>query len=924
MIINHLFTDRAWLVPDVLCPTAKESGVAALNSVLQGFDLPTNPHQLKQVLPFEVENRSIDTLEEAARELGLDAEQIMVPADFILSAEANILPAIVAVRQLSGRTNFVVIWRQHGPFLQIMDPLSGRRWVNGRRFLNEVYIHTTQVPAVAWQTWATSAEFQQPLAQYLRKLEFTEADINRLINTALDQSNWYSMAVLDAATRLVTTGLRTKTITSTQTARDTLERLFEQVQSQDSAEGSTDTIVQISKSIPLQYWSVLPFPDEANDLNQEEQQSLLLRGAVLLQISGRLETVPTVEAEETSEDMGEEVHPTAVSQKKAEQVDRQLWNMLWMDGLFTPKVLALAVVTAAIGVTIEAVLFQGIMRLGQYLNLFGQRFGAVGIIIVFFLLLVILEISMSNTSLHLGRRLEARLRIAFLEKVPRLSSEFFYGRPIADLVNRAYSIQPVRHLPNIGIEFLQLTFQALFTAIGIIWIDPSSLVFIIIALITMVILMAIFSPMVGKRTLQFRIQLNNLMRYPLDALAGSMPIRTHGAERAVRRAFESNLVKWTKAYQAYGKSFILAQSTVALVYACFSAAVIFSYIARGGDTEKLLLLAYWALILPDLLRRLATTAIVYPYQRAIATLVFDQINAPEEFDNQGQVEDETTEDETTTEGTPPVSKVVDIAMENVKVEIEGHTILQDINLAIQAGEHVGIVGPSGAGKSTLIGLILGFYQASAGQVQINGEALNLTTLKQLRRRTAWVDPGVQVWNRSFLENLEYGTESTDSVPLMTAIDQADLFTLLEQLPDGFNTFLGEAGGFVSGGEGQRVRLGRAMMRSQVQLAILDEPFRGLDRPKRRELLARAREYWRDATLICITHDVGEIRAFERVLVVDDGRIIEDAAPEILANQPDSRYAKLLRAEEATRQGLWSATNWRRLWLEKGRLQQPHE
>ena len=101
--------------------------------------------------------------------------------------------------------------------------------------------------------------------------------------------------------------------------------------------------------------------------------------------------------------------------------------------------------------------------------------------------------------------------------------------------------------------------------------------------------------------------------------------------------------------------------------------------------------------------------------------------------------------------------------------------------------------------------------------------------------------------------------------------------------------------------------------------ILGEPFRGLDRERRRELLARARKWWSNATLLCITHDVGETLALSRVLVVEEGRIVEDGAPADLAERPGSRYRAMLEAEEAVRQGLWSSAARRRLWLEGGRL-----
>ena len=102
---------------------------------------------------------------------------------------------------------------------------------------------------------------------------------------------------------------------------------------------------------------------------------------------------------------------------------------------------------------------------------------------------------------------------------------------------------------------------------------------------------------------------------------------------------------------------------------------------------------------------------------------------------------------------------------------------------------------------------------------------------------------------------------------------------------------------------------------------MDEPFRGLDRSQRRELLTRARQHWRQSTLICITHDISETRSFDRVLVVDQGRIVEDDTPAALAARPDSHYSKLLAAEQAVRTTLWEGAEWRHLWIEEGRLQE---
>lgn len=249
----------------------------------------------------------------------------------------------------------------------------------------------------------------------------------------------------------------------------------------------------------------------------------------------------------------------------------------------------------------------------------------------------------------------------------------------------------------------------------------------------------------------------------------------------------------------------------------------------------------------------------------------------------------------------------------------GHTILEGISAVIAPGEHVAIVGPSGAGKSSLVGTILGWHRPAEGCVLVDGEPVGGARLQELRQETAWVDPAVQLWNRTLLDNLRYGAADSLGLPIDDALRAADLVAVLRRLPEGLQTPLGEGGGLVSGGEGQRVRLARALLRSRVRLALLDEPFRGLDREQRRELLARARHLWRGATLLCVTHDVGETLSFARVLVLENGRIVEDGPPSRLAAQPGSRYAALLAAEQDVRTGLWESALWRRLRMERGRL-----
>jgi ATP-binding cassette subfamily B protein len=244
-----------------------------------------------------------------------------------------------------------------------------------------------------------------------------------------------------------------------------------------------------------------------------------------------------------------------------------------------------------------------------------------------------------------------------------------------------------------------------------------------------------------------------------------------------------------------------------------------------------------------------------------------------------------------------------------------------VDLTVQPGEHVAIVGPSGAGKSSLVGLLMGWHRLRGGSLEVDGRPLAGAWLGTLRRATAWVDPAVQLWNQPMLDNLLYGSELRPEKPIARVLHDAELRALLERLPEGMQTYLGEGGGLVSGGEGQRVRLGRALMHQDARLVVLDEAFRGQDRGARRRLTERARAWWKDATLLFVSHDIADTCDFERVLVIDDGRLVEDGAPADLLRDPESRYGALVAGDRAMHSGEWADGEWRRLWLENGRLRE---
>jgi len=975
-------TGERFLAPEVVQTSAMDCGPAALKSLLEGFNIPVSYGRLREACQTDVDGTSINTIEDIAIQLGLQAEQVMLPADHLILPEAQALPAIVVVQRPSGLTHFLVVWNRVGNLLQVMDPATGRRWPTWKSLRNEIYIHSFPVPVEAWREWAGSEGLIVPLRRRMRDLRIKEAKIEGLLDEAQADPGWRSLATLDAATRMTAALVSARGLEAGEQAAAVLERFYrlnlqgplpkidETIPAHKSSPGETSqpetkTTAALEPEkpapkgllIPATYWSALPsikhagqaetadagesgLQDEieaelASEIAMEDSQQpqmLLLRGAVLVRILGVTRPPSAAWSEPAAETAAETVEgggaafetPTtralppdlqAALDETAIRPEQEILKALRMDGLLTPSVLALALLLSTLGVTLEALLFQGMIRLAQVFSLASQRLLAGLAVVAFVVSLLLLEAPISNTVLRMGRRLEVRLRIAFLEKLPRLGDRYFRSRLASDMTQRAHDLRSLRMLPGLGVSLLRTGFQILLTSLGVIWLDPISAPLAILGTLFFVGLTLLTRPLLEERDLRLRTHTGALSRFYLDALLGLTPLKTHGAERAMLRQHETQLYEWVRSGREYYNISSLLQSFGALLYTGFAILIMLNYIQRGGEVGEILLLFYWTLNLPALGQSFADLIQQYPMQHNRVLRLLEPLSAPDEEESwlSSSQPDAPQPDQQNDE------RPVSIEIQDVRLQAGGHVILDEVNLKIEPGEHIAIVGPSGAGKSSLVGLLLGWHRPSIGQIRVDGAELDGTRVQVLRRAIAWVDPAVQLWNRSLYENLRYGIEHSEGMPLGEVIQRADLFEVMERLPDGLKTVLGESGGLVSGGEGQRVRLGRSMLRQGVRLVVLDEPFRGLDRAKRRNLLAEARRLWDGITLLCITHDVSETLAFPRVLVIEDGRVIEDDNPATLAGLPDSRYRQLLEAEEAVRSNLWANVNWRRMTIEKGRL-----
>lgn len=856
-----------------------DCGPAALKSLLEGFGVSASYGRLREACQTDVDGTSIDTLEEVAQQLGLDAEQVLLPADHVLLDEAAALPALVVVRLPNGFTHFVVVWRRHGARVQVMDPASGRRWIRRDRFLADLYVHETSVPAEAFVEWTETEGFRKPLERRLRALGVSQAARGSLLK-ASRSGGWQAAARLDAAVRMASA-----LVTGGGIARGA------------EAARLVAAAIEDPESIPPGYFSARPDAPSA-----EGELRVKLRGAVLVRVCGVRE-----------KGGGEPISPE-LSRALREPPARPLATIgrfLGEGGWLVPAVLVLAVAMASVGSLVEAVLLRASFDVPATLGTVRERLGAAAALVVFVTTLRLVDGPVAAGTLRLGRGLEMRLRNAFLEKLPRLGDRYFHSRPVSDMAERAHAIQAVRELPELGTRLLRASLELAVTTAAIAWFDPPSARPALLACAVSILVPLVSQPILVERDLRVRSHLGALARLSLDALLGLMTIRTHAAEASVRREHETLLVEWARASREFVSAFAWADTLQSLATLLTVGWMIDRYVAdRTDETAGVLLLAYWGLQLPYLGDEIGLTLRQYPGLRNVVLRLLEPL---------GAAEAEEPPEVHPSQALLSKAEGVAIDFRGVRVVAIGHVVLDEINLRVEPGEQVAIVGSSGAGKSSLVGILLGWHRPAGGTVLVDGRSLVGDALDQLRSETAWVDPAVQIWNRPLLENLRYGATAGADVALARVLESARIEPLLQRLPEGLQTPLGEGGALVSGGEGQRVRLGRAMLRPGARLVILDEAFRGLDREKRRELLARARSWWPGATMLCITHDISDTRGFSRVVLVEGGRVVEDGDPKALVQKSDSRYGAMLQSERALFATAWGGPDWRRLRLEEGRL-----
>ncbi|MCK8783478.1 ABC transporter ATP-binding protein/permease [Roseomonas sp. NAR14] len=215
---------------------------------------------------------------------------------------------------------------------------------------------------------------------------------------------------------------------------------------------------------------------------------------------------------------------------------------------------------------------------------------------------------------------------------------------------------------------------------------------------------------------------------------------------------------------------------------------------------------------------------------------------------------------------------------------EGAPVLRGLDLEIRAGERVGLVGQSGAGKSTVLALLQRFAAPQSGDVLLDGQDINEVTQRSLAETIAVVPQDTSLLQRSILENIRYGRPDATDAEVIAAAEAANCREFIEKLPEGFATQAGGRGVKLSGGQRQRIAIARALLRD-APILLLDEATSALDSESEALVQGALDRLMRGRTVIAVAHRLATLRNFDRIVVMREGRVIDDGAPAALAARP---------------------------------------
>ncbi|MFY9519403.1 MAG: ABC transporter ATP-binding protein [Caldicoprobacterales bacterium] len=495
------------------------------------------------------------------------------------------------------------------------------------------------------------------------------------------------------------------------------------------------------------------------------------------------------------------------------------------------------------------------------------------------------------------KKLEYELRKKLFDHMLTLSSKYYNTHKTGDLMAHATNdINAVRMAAGMGVLLLVDT---VFLTISVIIIMLATIdIRLTLIALSPLPLIAIFSMVFGKfihkRFTQVQEAFSGLTERVQESLSGIRVVKAFVQERPVLEQFnaasQKSLEKNMRLARLWGIMFPLGQMVATLSYIiAFSYGgiqVINGHISLG---EFIAFNTYLGLLIWPMM---SFGWIMNIVQRGSASL--DRINViltaiPDIKDN---------------DPLPIGSIEGHIEFENVSFSYnkKQEPVLKDININLEPGRTLAIIGETGSGKTSLVNLILRLYDISGGKLKIDGSPIDRIPLSTLRTSIGYVPQDSFLFSTSIRENIAFGVEKASIKEIEEAAKTAQIYDNIMDLPDGFDTIVGERGVTLSGGQKQRVSIARALIKDP-KILILDDSLSAVDTDTEERILQGLKVIMKDRTSIIIAHRISSIKHADEIIVLDNGQIVERGRHDRLIDLKGhyySLYQKQLLEEELDR------------------------
>lgn len=489
---------------------------------------------------------------------------------------------------------------------------------------------------------------------------------------------------------------------------------------------------------------------------------------------------------------------------------------------------------------------------------------------------------------HTSSKLDVELGARLFRHLLELPVAYFQSRRVGDSVARVRELESIRSFltGHAMTLVLDLVFSVVFLAVMLLY--SVKLTLIVLASIPLYVgLSLFFTPVLRARLNEKFNRSAENQAFLVETISGIDTVKAMAVEPRWRERWDRQLAGYVSASLAATNISTVAGGGVTLVSKLVTVGILWMGATLVIDSK----LAVGELIAFNMLAGQVAAPIL-----RLAQLWNDFQQVGISMSRLGDILNTRTEIAGGKTRLPRLTGVIEFDQVSFRYRPDAADVIRQVQLKIAPGEIVGIVGRSGSGKSTLAKLVQRFYVPDRGRVLIDGQDVAIVDTASLRQQIGVVPQETTLFSRSIRDNIALSHPSASIEAVVKAAKLAGAHEFITELPEGYDTLVGEHGTGLSGGQRQRVAIARALL-SNPRILIFDEATSALDYESERIIQAHMREICRGRTVIIIAHRLSAVRDANRIIVMERGQIVEQGPHDELIRQPQGLYARLWRLQQ---------------------------